>query len=261
MVAEVTPGGGPGLHRVQALVAELTAAANQLVTTPAWSLTVAEKADALVAVDKAARVVDAARLAVIRSLDGQDLSSIGGGNVQALLVSRCLTAPGRAKADVAAARATDPDTPAGLDPATALRDNQGTLVRLGKALACGDITRPHLDVAVRAMHQVPHHLRAGAAKDVEDHLLEAAADTPPSGCKQVVANLLDTLDPDRADRGFDPYAYERRRLDLVTDSTGMLVIKGQLDPATGAKLKAAIDHYAAPLPKTLDEDGFRSGGT
>ncbi|HEX5511170.1 MAG TPA: DUF222 domain-containing protein, partial [Actinomycetales bacterium] len=256
MVAEVPPNDGErGLHRVQALVAELTAAAQQLVGAPTWSMTVAEKADVLVAVDKAARVVDAARLAVIRSLDGEDLSSIGGGTVQGLLTSRCLVAPGRAKADVAAARATDPDTPTGLDPATALRDNQGTLVRVGKALACGEITRPHLDVAVRAMHDVPYQLRARAAQRVEDELLKISTDTPPSECKQVVANLLDTLDPDRADRGFDPYAFERRRLDLVTDSTGMLVIKGQLDPATGARLKAAIDHYAAPDPKTLDEDG------
>ena len=259
MVAEVPSSGGEGergLHRVQALVAELTAAAKELVGTPTWSLTVAERAEALVAVDTAARVVDAARLAVIRSLDGQDLSSIGGGNVQGLLVSRCLAAPGRAKADVAAARATDPDTPTGLDPATALRDNQGTLVRLGQALACGDITRPHLDVAVRAMDCVPHQLRARAAQQVEDHLLKVSTDTPPTGCKQLVSNLLDTIDPDRADRGFDPHAFERRRLDLVTDSTGMLVITGQLDPATGAQLKAAIDHYAAPMPKTLDEDGL-----
>ncbi|HEX5532584.1 MAG TPA: DUF222 domain-containing protein [Actinomycetales bacterium] len=256
MVAEVPLNGGPGLHRVQALVAELTAAAAELVSAPTWSLSVAERADALVEVDRAARVVDAARLAVIRSLDGEDLSGIGGGNVQALLVSRCLAAPGRARADVAAARATDPDAPAGLDPATALRDNQGTLVRLGQALACGEISRPHLDVAVRAMDSVPHQLRARAAEKVEDHLLKVSADNPPSTCKQLVSNLLDTLDPDRADRGFDPYAFERRRLDLATDSTGMLVIKGQLDPATGAKLKAAIDHYAAPNPATLDADGF-----
>ncbi|HEX5534272.1 MAG TPA: DUF222 domain-containing protein, partial [Actinomycetales bacterium] len=140
---------------MQALVAELTAAANELVGAPAWSLSVAERADALVEVDKAARVVDAARLAVIRSLDGEDLTSVGGGNVQALLVSRCLAAPVNAKADVAAARATDPDAPAGLDPATALRDNQGTLVELGEALAAGEISRPHLDVAVKAMDKIP----------------------------------------------------------------------------------------------------------
>ncbi len=56
-------------------------------------------------------------------LDGEDLSGLGGGNVQALLVSRCLASPAQARADVAAARATDPDAPSGLDPATALRNN------------------------------------------------------------------------------------------------------------------------------------------
>jgi hypothetical protein len=75
MKSEIPPdGSGPGLHRLQALVAELTVAANGLVDAPMSSLPVAEQADVLVAVDGAARLVDATRVALIRSAV-EDLSS------------------------------------------------------------------------------------------------------------------------------------------------------------------------------------------
>jgi hypothetical protein len=75
----------------------------------------------------------------------------------------------------------------------------------------------------------------------------------------MAAEILDRLDPTRTDRSFDPDAFARRQLDLVADSTGMLIVRGQLDPMTGAQLKAAIDHFAAPDPAQVDENGLVLG--
>jgi hypothetical protein len=60
-------------------------------------------------------------------------------------------------------------------------------------------------------------------------------------------HLLAVLDPDGLDR-FDPQAIDRRELSVVTDATGMVLIRGQLDPGTGAPLLAVLDHLAKPTP-------------
>src|SRR5207342_3229680 len=62
---------------------------------------------------------------------------------------------------------------------------------------------------------------------------------------RLAGRLLDHLDPDHADR-LDPDAYQRRELAAVTDSTGMLLLRGQLDPLGGAVVRAALDAYTNP---------------
>jgi hypothetical protein len=238
-------------HEVQRLAADLVRLASELVAAPTFTLGVREKVQALVEVDRAGRAVEAARLAVIRSLDGDDLLEVGAVNLAGLLRTRLQTAPGRARADIDAARAADPDALTEGER----REERGCLAAMGAALRDGVVSRPHLDVAVRTLDKIPQRLRAGAAAAVDDFFVGVSRSYPPRECENLAAELLDRLDPARTERGFDPEAFTRRRLDMVSDSTGMLVIRGQLDPLTGAQLKAAVEHFAAPDPAAVDGDG------
>jgi hypothetical protein len=145
----------------------------------------------------------------------------------------------RAAADVAAAHALENDLPL-----------------LGDALAAGEVSRDHVDSAVRTLKRIPAHHRESEADRVriDGWFTETAQELPPLQADKAARYLLQVLDPDGVDR-FDPRAVERRELSLVTDSTGMLLIRGQLDPDTAAPLIAAIDHLSKPAPaKSDDED-------
>ena len=125
----------------------------------------------------------------------------------------------------------------------------GDLPMLGKALAAGDVAREHVDVAVRALRQIPHHLRSDAAAvaKVDGWFTETALALPPLQTDHAAKALLTYLDPDGS-RSFDPAAVDRRELSVAVDATGMVILRGQLDPAAGAVVRAALDHYSAPDP-------------
>jgi Domain of unknown function (DUF222) len=138
--------------------------------------------------------------------------------------------------------------------AAATSCDRGDLVALGQALADGTVSRAHVDVATRCLDRIPAHLRAAHREEIAEFFHRQSLKFPANDCDRLAKQLLATIDPDGTDR-YDPRAYERRTLSLVFDSTGMLLLRGQLDPAAGAIVKAALDHYAAPDPSTETEDG------
>ena len=225
-------------------LASLVAALAREVSTSPAGATTRDKVERLLALETAGRALEAARLATLRSLDGDDLTEVGATSLHGLLVQRCRTGQGRARADVLAARVTDPA------PSVLAGDDRGALRGMGEALAEGRVSRDHLDVAARTLDKVPHRLRREAAPVVDEFHVAVSQTHPPRTCENLAAELLDHLDPSRTERGFDPEAFRRRRFDVVTDSTGMVVVRGQLDPVTGARFKAAVEHFAAPLPAT-----------
>ncbi len=215
-----------------------------------------ERLTALVQVEATSRTLEAVRLGLVRSLDGaaiggEGLAELGATSLHRLLEAELGTGAGRARADVAAARAIDPY--AALDPVAA--QDRGSLPGMGAALARGEVSRAHVDVAVRTIDRIPARIRRAAAPVVDDFLVEVSSAHPPRACENLAAEVLDRLDPDRTERGLDPDAHLRRRLDVVVDSSGMVVVRGQLDAPNGAALRAAIDHYSAPVPAGTDEDG------
>jgi hypothetical protein len=187
--------------------------------------------------------VDAAWLGLVRDLDARPEAVAGAqaGRVAAtFLTHRLHVTSGQAHTDVAAAQAITPEG--------------GLLAGLGAALAAGQVSRAHLDVAVRAVRRIPKRLLAGVDPDgrsgaarVDAYLTEQAQAFCPRTVEQLAARLLAVLDPARADR-YDPDAYTRRRLSCGTDSTGMTIGQYQLHPAGGAVFKAALDHYSRPAP-------------
>lgn len=215
-----------------------------------------ERLTALVQVEATSRTLEAVRLGLIRSLDcpaigGEGLAELGATTLPRLLEAELGTGAGRARADVAAARATDPH--AALDPVAA--QDRGSLPGMGAALARGEVSRAHVDVAVRTVDKIPARIRRAAAPVVDDFLVEVSTAHPPRECENLAAEVLDRLDPDRTERGYDPDAHLRRRLDVVVDATGMVLVRGQLDPLNGAAFRTAIDHFSAPVPAGTDETG------
>ena len=142
----------------------------------------------------------------------------------------------RAAADVRAAHALTDDLPT-----------------LGEALATATVSREHVDVAVRTLRQIPAHLLDDPATmaKVDTWFTETSQDLPPMETDKVAKHLLYRLDPDGRDT-FDPKSVDRRELSIAVDPTGMVVIRGQLDPANGAAFKSAIEAMSAPAPAEKD---------
>jgi hypothetical protein len=121
------------------------------------------------------------------------------------------------------------------------------LPRLGKALAAGDVSREHVEVAVRTLRRIPAHLRDQNASTIDDWFTDASLTITPLDTEKLARRILQVLDPDGSST-FDPQAVDRRELSVTTDATGMVLIRGQLDPANGAAFKAAVDAFSAPAP-------------
>ncbi|MFZ5870782.1 MAG: DUF222 domain-containing protein [Actinomycetota bacterium] len=230
---------GPGTQPpVLRLAGELTAGARQVAAAPLLTLSTVERADLLDQLAALERAAAAARLAVLRALDGADLSVLGATSLAALVSARLLAPLGRARADVAAARATSPDG--------------GSLAGMGAALLAGQVSMGHVDVAVGVLDKIPARVRAQAAPTIDEFCVDVSGRYQPREVANLAREILDRLDPDR---GHDPDAFTRRGFTLTGDAYGMGVASGQLDPATFAVLKTALDHYAAPTPRQRDTDG------
>src|SRR4029077_16523654 len=96
--------------------------------------------------------------------------------------------------------------------------DRGDLPQLGAALAAGDVSRAHVDVAVRAVTRIPSHLTktvdadgVSGAERMDAFLTEHSKVLAPAATDKLARHLLATLDPNGGDR-FDPAAYQRRGL-------------------------------------------------
>jgi Domain of unknown function (DUF222) len=211
---------------------------------PVWPLTsdqLTAALDAIVAVQRRAEAM------YLRLLDENNSRGIaradGARNTTSWLRERYRVSPAAARADVAAAAATSREP----DPQTGR--TRGDLATLGEALADGAVTRAHVDVATRCLDRIPAHLRRDHRDALAEFWQRKTLQFAAPDCDRLARQLLHTIDPDGTDR-YDPHAFDRRGLSTGFDSTGMLLLRGQLDPAAAAIVKAALDHYAAPQPST-----------
>jgi len=217
-----------------------------------WSLSDADLREAVREGHAVTGAVESAWLGLVAGLDARPDVVPGArpGRVAAtFLVHGLRVAAGKAATDVAGAHALDPEG--------------GVLPGLATAFAAGEVSRAHVDVAVRVMRRLPSHLLTRVdehgtsnAERLDAFLTEQSRVLAPPVTDRLAARVLDHLDPDRLDR-FDPLAYQRRELTAVVDSTGMLVLRGQCDPAGGAVVRAALEHFAASpaRPAGQTEDG------
>lgn len=218
------------------------------------------------------RRVDAAYVRSVASVDQRGAAKdcgLGVRTTAGLLKTIIGISPGRAKADVAAARLVHGQEPGGSESSDAR-----PLAKMGELLAGGRVSLAHVDTAVRTLNTVPVHTLDEAfeppdedeavqevgsrQQTVREHICKYFADKSPSmtpeNLRQLGKHLVEVLDPD-ADDYFDPDSFSRRSMTMSKDYTGMVFGTYQLDPAAGAALRAIIDPLSAPRPAQRDADG------
>lgn len=208
------------------------------------------------AVEQTARMrarLEAGYLHLLASLDSRPDGVPGAATGSAgatFLVHAVTMSPGQAHLDVKVAHALDADG-AGITPENAaMADLRGTgLPRVGAALAAGEISRAHANVAYRCLDRIPQHLLTDVGEDglsgaarVDEFLADHSRRLAPTTTRGLAKQLLALLDPDGSDR-YDPDAFTRRRLCYGADSTGMLTGDFALDPAAAATFRAALEAY------------------
>jgi len=178
---------------------------------------------------------------------------------------------GQARRDVEAAKVTDPCVAwdggiGGVD------GDRGALQHLGDALAAGDASRAHLDVALKALARIPTTIRRGtttltdaltdevvehrSAELLDAHLTRNAATYCPGVAGQLARELVLTIDPDHEDRSFhDPDAFARRGLVFSPLSDGTCRFTVDLDEMSTVIVKQALNAASEPLPVQVGDDG------
>ncbi|NYI67382.1 hypothetical protein BJY26_001688 [Spelaeicoccus albus] len=221
-------------------------------------------------------------VALIDRLGAAGESGLGVQSTEGLLKSLVGLAPGRAKADVAAARAVHGDEGSGTAGLTSVpTGSKAPLHGLGKLLVDGRISMNHVDTAVRTLAKLPTEiLEASMAPGAEcdeggppadrdesekfepvtvrqsiaDYFASTAPTTSTDDMRHLAKHLIQVLDPDTDDH-FDPDSFNRRSMTMSTDITGMVFGTYQLDPVAGAQLRAILDPLSAPRPMQCDENG------
>ncbi|WP_026818225.1 HNH endonuclease signature motif containing protein [Arthrobacter castelli] len=201
------------------------------------------------------RRLEAAWLRAVAVADQLDATSVAGipATLQQHLTAGTGSSPGRATADIAAARALhgEPTRELIRTPET----DRGPLAPMGQLLAAGETSAAHVDTGVKTLEQVPDRLATEEnLATVTDFLTEQAPITTPKQIKILANRLIRRLEPDTGDH-YDAEAYNRRSFTMTTDITGMVHGTYQLDPAAGAELIAILSPLAAPYPEQKDENG------
>ncbi len=222
------------------------------------SLSDGETRDALATVTALSARCRAAYLHLLAAASERDLPSTSttggstplsdreGAETCTWLAATARMSAGKVRADLREARALDPDI--------------GVLRAMGTELAGGKVTAEHASVAVRALRGLPAKLLRERRADVDDLLTGHAATFDPATTTMLGRHLLATVVPDRADH-VDTEAHLRREVHLGIDSTGMGVLRGQLDAATTAQLKAVLDHLSAPHRGPVETGGGEGAQT
>jgi len=207
-------------------------------------------AEALVA------TAEAVRLVCVRAVDERPACVPGarsGSAALTFLVEALRVSPYRARRDVLAAAALDADEP--------------SLPLLGRALAAGQVSREHVDVAVSTLEQVPRVLREKVFQDdsgadvsgavlIDRMITEESLGHPPTTIERLGRQLVHRLDPLRSQR-LDADSHERRRCTLATNFAGMGVLNAHLDQVTHLEVRGILDRFSGPRPAgtAVDEDG------
>nr|MDT0664764.1 DUF222 domain-containing protein [Micromonospora sp. DSM 115978] len=172
----------------------------------------------------------AARLAVVREVDGRDLPTRVGSTSPAAFLRHRLNvrhADGTRLTRLAA-------------------DLDGPYQATGHALAAGEICADRAEAVVRTLRALPKDLPAEVRSQAEQFLLDHATTTDPAELaalgKALRAQLTDDEPPDDQDPA------DRRRLTLTDTDHGTVELRGELDTETAGLLRNALDPLTKPVP-------------
>ncbi|WP_170131486.1 HNH endonuclease signature motif containing protein [Quadrisphaera granulorum] len=119
---------------------------------------------------------------------------------------------------------------------------------LGEAHAAGRLSTDVASLAQRTIASLPARIRREHGATADATLARSLPGLTHAQAAIVCTTLAHTLDPDRADRGFDPEDLDRQYLNVTVHADGTVEFRGRLDPVAGAEFKAAIDAASKPLP-------------
>jgi len=249
--------------------AALQAALGEVQGSPAALFSTSSAQDAVTAFLRLRHQADAAYLHLLRVLG--EVGSTPSQTVRFLSCAPNTLSRAQATRDVEAAKVTDPSVV--WDGAIGGTDgDRGALQHLGDALAAGDASRAHLDVALRCLSKIPTTIRRGTttvtdtvtgevveqrnAELLDAHLTRGATRHCPAVAAHLARELVLTIDPHHEDRAFhDPDAFARRGLVFSAPVDGMVRMTVDLDEAATVVVKQALAAEAAPLPAQVGEGG------
>ncbi|TXR55436.1 HNH endonuclease signature motif containing protein [Quadrisphaera setariae] len=230
-----------------------------------------QRVQALALAAEVRHVTDAALLLLTASFTPEDLTVVGATSPTDLLITHTGAEARRASSDVRLAKAlTAPvaplpvpaggpvpdgadgpaDGPAGESTsgsASVLLAGEG-LGRVGEQHARGRISTDIASLARRVVESLPRRIQRAHSAEADEVLARTLPGLTHPQAAIACEVLAQTLDPQRADRGFDPDDVDKRYLSLTLHDDGSLDIRGHLDAIVGAEFKAAIDHLSKPDP-------------
>ncbi|MGQ7294946.1 DUF222 domain-containing protein [Quadrisphaera sp. KR29] len=239
MIDASVPGGCAPTHPVLCAPAQIAEAADALLASTGASLSLAELQDAYLELHAAEAGVAAAKLHLTRMLvehERPHRRKAPGTQTKAWLEGAVRFGRGAATAEVKAARATDP--------------HSGPLRGMGAALAAGEVTRQHVDVATRLLPRLPQRVLDERRQEVDEHLLDHARDFSPRDAETLAKHLRRAFAKgpgDPVDWSEPPAAsWDRRQGSWHTDHTGMTRFRFALPEEEAKPITAALSAYASP---------------
>jgi Domain of unknown function (DUF222)/HNH endonuclease len=233
-------------HRVLAAIDAVTAAMSGIAEVAVWPLADSEL---LTTIDDCER--EMARLAelqlrCIREMDGRNVAAAQGAtSTAALLRARLRISPGDAHARVDLAAAID-----------------GDCARVGQALADGIISVDHAETILRAIRKLPKDTPAEQVRQAEELLVNHAIDDfDPAEIGRLGVHIRNTLTRRDPDGGNDDEGNRPQELWLTETGDGRGRLRADLDAATFAALRSALDPLSAPTPAADGVSDMRSAAT
>ncbi len=191
-----------------------------------WALGEGQVVDCLLVAEALGRQVDALRLGLIRAHVSRAPTARSRAARTAptrrVLEDLCHYTPARAGQLIGDAELIDPD--------------EGRLAGLGAALAAGDVTLEHVDVARLCLRQLPAKVVREHGPVLDELLTGHARRYHPQATRALAEHLLAVLGVEKAER--DP---DRGRYLSLAHSGGVTHIAGQVDELTGRYLQTLLD--------------------
>lgn len=237
-------------HPVLCAPSAIADAAASLLASSGASLSLAELQGAYLAMHAAEAAVAAAKQHLVRMLVDHERPhprKATGVQTKGWLERAVRLGRGAASEEVAAARATDPD--------------RGALRGMGAALAAGEVTRPHLDVAVRLLSRVPQRVLEERRDEVDEHLTEQARQFSPSDTDTLARHLRKALAGSPGSLDGDDWpepptaSFARRQCSWSVDAFGMTQLRVSLPQAEAAPVTALLGGLSAPTRPDSDGPG------
>lgn len=220
------------MHPATEAVVAISRGLDELAAANLWSVCTAELGELLVAVEKVARRMDAARVALTAQAEASLIAEREG--------ATSLGAWLKAVADVPISA-----TKARLH----LHEGLQSLPVTGAAFNAGEITMDSAAAVCDAIAQLPAAVPAALLDDVERLLVETAREEGTRAVMHRAIEIVHRFAPEELERS-EALQAERTRLRLALRHDGTVAVRGLLDKQAGALAFAVLGPMAAPAPAT-----------